>query len=64
VMQSMSQIVDPTLVPDDLAALGTRLELPPGWTYEARRLDEDLRLTTDNDAVVLQDELQNSYQRV
>lgn len=64
VMQSWSQQVDPTLVESDLAGLGDRLELPEGWTYAARTLDEPLDVeTVGADAAVLQDELQNSYSR-
>ena len=62
VMQSMSQIVDPALTLEDLSELGSRLDLPDGWTYQVRILDEDLVLVTNDNAVVLQDELQNSYQ--
>ena len=63
VMQSMSQIVDPDLMLEDLAGLGDRLELPEGWSYAARTLEDDLVLVTNDDAVVIQDELQNSYQK-
>lgn len=65
VMQARSQIVDETLEEDDLATLGDRLELPAGWSYRVRTLDEPLRLvSTDGVATVVQDELQNTYQRV
>jgi hypothetical protein len=62
-MQSYAQIVDPSLSEADLPGLGDRLELPDGWTYAGRVLDEPLALRTEGDAVVLQDELQNSYSR-
>ena len=62
VMQSWSQQVDPTLDEAALAQLAARLQLPSGWTYRVRVLDEPLQVdTTDTDAVVLQDELRNSY---
>jgi len=62
VMQSWSQQVDPALAEADLAGLGSRLQLPTGWTYGARTLTEPLEVvTTDTDAVVLQDDFQNSY---
>ncbi len=63
VMQAMSQIVDPDLTLEDLPALGSRLELPEGWVYQARRLIADLVLTIEGEAVVIQDELKNTYQR-
>ena len=40
VMKSVSQIVDPSLSLDDLATLGSRLELPAGWSYAPRMLTE------------------------
>jgi hypothetical protein len=63
VMQSMSQIVDPDLRLAELPDLASRLKLPTGWTYQARTLDADLVLQVKNEAVVLQDELRNTYQR-
>lgn len=63
VMQSYSQMIDPSLTEPDLAALGSRLQLPPGWRYRAIKLDRDLVLRASGTAHVLQDELQNSYQR-
>jgi hypothetical protein len=62
VMQTWSQQKDPTLAEADLAGLGSRLQLPPGWTYGSRTLVEPLRVvTTDTVAKVLQDDLGNSY---
>ena len=62
VMQSWSQQIDPTLSESDLAALGSRLALPAGWTYRARTLTAPLRVvTTATTAKVVQDELKNSY---
>jgi len=63
-MQSYSQVVDPTLTIDDLRSLGDRLELPEGWSYEARVLAEDSRLVTEEEAYVVTDDLKNTYQRV
>ena len=60
VMQTFAEIVDKTLTMDDLAGLGAKLKLPDGWT---RVLDADLELTADGEAYLIQDELQNSYQR-
>ena len=39
------------------------MELPEGWSFEARILEEDLDLVADGEAVVIQDELENTYQR-
>ena len=65
VMQSYSQIKDPTLTIDDLPALGERLELPEGWAFRVRTLEDELDvLSTDGVATVIQDELQNTYQLV
>lgn len=64
VMQSYAMIVDPDLTVDDLPHLGDRLELPEGWTYRARVLEEQLDVdTAGRGAVVVQDELQNTYQQ-
>ncbi len=65
VMQSYSLIDDPDLTADDLASLGDRLDLPTGWTYQARTLDADIQIALDPEggAIVVQDELENSYQR-
>lgn len=65
VMQTWSQVVDPTLAYEDLAGLASRLSLPDGWSYRARVLDEDLRIDTRTEAAhVLQDDLTNSYSLV
>ena len=66
VMQSWSQSVDPALEEADLAGLGGRLEMPTGWGFQTRALEEPLDVLSDDDgvAVVVQDELQNTYQRI
>ena len=62
VMQAYCVGVDPSLTADDLPTLGERLELPSGWSYRTRILDEELVIdTTASLATVLQDELENSY---
>jgi hypothetical protein len=64
VMQSYCQIVDATLDEQALATLGQRLHLPAGWSYRARQLDAELNVrTVGAQAVVVQDELRNTYQR-
>ena len=66
VMQARSQIVDRDLEEADLPTLGDRLQLPDGWRYEVKVLDAPLDVLSDDRGVatVLQDELQNTYQRV
>lgn len=63
-MQSYAQIVDSTLTISDLETLGDRLDLPEGWTYQARVLTEDSELKADGLAYVINDNLYNSYQKV
>lgn len=64
VMQAYAHIVDNTLTEDDLVGLADRLNLPVGWSYRSRRLVTDMGLlSTDGVATVLQDDLQNTYQR-
>ena len=61
-MQAYCVGVDPTLTEADLAGLGDRLDLPAGWTYRTRILDEELVVDTSATiATVLQDELENTY---
>lgn len=65
VMQAYSQIKDTTLTVDDLPRLDAAIDQPEGWTFAVRTLTEDLEVTsTDGVATVIQDELQNTYQRV
>jgi hypothetical protein len=62
VMQSWSQQRDPSLSEADLASLGSRLDLPEGWTFSVETLDGDLVVdSTDAPAQVFQDELMNTY---
>ena len=62
-MQSMLIGEDPGLEVTALPTLGSMLNLPEGWTYEARAVIEDLVLITDGEAIVIQDNLGNSYQK-
>jgi hypothetical protein len=65
VMQSYSQKIDPTLSADQLPGLGGRLKLPAGWTFSSRVLDAELGVRdVDGVAVVVQDDLENTYQLV
>lgn len=62
VMQAYCIGVDPTLTVESLDALGDRLDLPPGWSFRVRVLDEELIVdTTATVATVVQDELENTY---
>jgi hypothetical protein len=63
VMQAYAQIVDPALTQEQLSALAARLQLPEGWHYRTRALDRDLVLRAGGVAHIVQDELQNTYQR-
>ena len=63
VMQSYARIVDTDLSLEDLPALASQLTLPEGWSYQARTLDETLTAQADGIAIVIQDDLQNTYQR-
>lgn len=64
VMQSMSLIMDPTMMFSDLPTLASRLTLPAGWMYAPRTLAAPLLLSTDGEATVLTDDLGNTYQRM
>ena len=64
VMQSYSNVVDTELDESELPGLGARLELPEGWTFRARTLEAELELRAEGTATVVQDELQNTYQRM
>jgi len=64
IMQTYSQIIDPTLSQGDLPGLASRLTLPSGWTYRVRTLTKPLVVATANrPAEVLQDNLENSYSK-
>ena len=65
IMQTWSQVTDPTLSRADLPGLGDRLDLPAGWAYQPRVLADELRVDTSTRAAqVLQDDLTNSYSLV
>lgn len=62
VMQARCIGVDPNMTEESLETLGSRLDLPDGWTYRSRVLDAELVVDTTADvATVLQDEFENSY---
>jgi hypothetical protein len=64
VMQAYAQIVDKDLSYADLAGLGAKLKLPSGWRYGSSVPDQDLVLGAAGTATVIQDELENTYQKV
>lgn len=64
IMQSYSRIVDPTLTMNQLATLGSKLDLPDGWTYVVETPASETVLASGGTAYVIQDSLQNTYQRI
>ena len=64
VMQSYAQMIDKSLSYNDLPTLGSRLKLPTGWRYEIMKPDSDLLLGAQGKATVVQDDLDNTYQKL
>ena len=64
VMQAYAQIVDKTLDYAGLPALGAKLKLPSGWRYTTMTPDADLIAGAKGKATVIQDELENTYQKL
>jgi hypothetical protein len=64
VMQSYSLIVDKTLKESDLSNLGSKLSLPDGWKFTSRVLDAELLAPANGMAIVIKDDLGNSYQKL
>ena len=64
IMQSYSRKVDQNLSIDNLASLGSKLNLPSGWSFKTEVLQEDFLLVTEGLAFVIQDELENAYQKI
>jgi hypothetical protein len=63
-MQSYAQMIDKSLTYTDLPALGSRLKLPAGWRYETMTPDADLMLGAQGKATVIQDDLDDTYQKL
>jgi hypothetical protein len=63
-MQAYAQIVDKTLTYDDLPKLGAKLKLPSGWRYKSMTPEQDIVLGAQGTATVIQDELENTYQKL
>lgn len=62
VLQAYCTAVEPSLGIDTIPSLAARLRLPDGWRFSERVLEDELVVdTTQRTAVVLQDELQNTY---
>ena len=65
VMESFTRHWDPGLSEDNLAHLGSRLDLPAGWGFRVEVLDRDMEVSPvgrDNLGHVMQDNLHNVYQ--
>jgi hypothetical protein len=63
-MQAYAQMRDKALSYADLPNLGTRLKLPDGWRYEVMTPKEDLVLGAKGEAVIVQDDLDDTYQLI
>ena len=64
IMQSYSRTVDPTLTMSQLANLARKLVLPCGWSYVVETPTKDIVLESGGTAHIIQDSLQNTYQRM
>ncbi|MBK9179487.1 MAG: hypothetical protein IPM45_07875 [Acidimicrobiales bacterium] len=64
VLQSLSRAVDPNLDVEQLPTLGDRMQLPDGWEYRVRTLDDDLIVRASGDAHIVFDEYESNYQRL
>ena len=64
VMQAYAQIVDKELTYASLPTLGARLKLPSGWRFSMLTPNEDLILGSLGQATIVQDDLQNTYQKM
>jgi hypothetical protein len=63
-MQGYAQTIDKTLSYADLPALGARLKLPSRWRYETIVPSTDLVVGAQGEAIVVQDDLDNTYQKL
>lgn len=63
IMQSYSQKIDNNLQLEDLETLGSRLNLPSGWSYNIVILEDVFILESQNgEAELVSDDLENAYQ--
>jgi hypothetical protein len=63
-MQSYAEMTDKSLSYADLPELGSRLKLPAGWRYETMTPDADLMLGAQRKATIVQDDLDDTYQKI
>jgi hypothetical protein len=65
IMQSYTRARDRNLQLGELATLDERLNLPPGWSFHTRLLENEIEVPTiDGVAEVLTDDFGNTYQRI
>ncbi|MEM9833217.1 MAG: haloalkane dehalogenase [Bacteroidota bacterium] len=64
IMQSYSRRIDNDQTIEDLASLGSTLNLPEGWSFQTEVLQENFQLVTDGLAFVVNDDLDNAYQKI
>ena len=66
VLQEYTKAVDPSLTPDNLDQVGSKLKnLPKGWKFETKVLTKDLSLDTGRCggwAAIIRDDLHCTYQ--
>lgn len=63
-MQAYAQMIDKSLSYDALPGLGARLQLPAGWRFERMLPSTDLVLGAHGAATIVQDDLDNTYQKI
>ena len=64
IMQSYSLVIDASMEESKLSNLEEKLNLPVGWRYKTRVLDSELRVPANGEAIVLRDNLGNTYQKI
>lgn len=65
IMQSYSLRKKTQQTITSLSTLGQHLQLPKGWTFKTGTIQRELRVPTENNtAIVLQDDFENTYQRI
>lgn len=64
IMQPYSLIIDASMGQSRLSNLEEKLNLPAGWGYETKVLDSEFRVPANGEAIVLMDNLSNTYQKI
>jgi len=67
VMQSYARFIDPNLTYEnlqDVAYMTSLLDLPTGWSYSTAQLAQQFDNISEGDAILVQDDLGNSYMMV